>query len=290
MQVAKEKTVERRRFFKLGKIGWAILLFLMIFAVILPVYIMFKYSTADRASIVTGGRYPEPLWPFEPNFDQYRSLFGKRDFITAGLFSLEVAILTVLFSLALGAPAAFALARYKFPGIGVLVITIIAIRLFPDISSVIPVAEWFLKPPFVYFPPLVLVAFAHTLLSLPYVVYICQGVFEAVPHDLEEQAQILGAGKFYAFLYVIVPVALPGLSAAAIYTFLLSWNEFIFAYFILFQTTQTTLPVYMLRLLTWTPQRNFLAALAVILSLPVIVFTFLVQRYMITGMTAGAVK
>jgi multiple sugar transport system permease protein len=280
----------RRRRINWGTVGWVVILILAIFAVLFPIYIMFKTSVADRDSIVTGGRYPEPLWPFEPNLDQFGVLFGKSDFITAGLFSLWVALLSVAFALLLGTPAAFALARFKFPGIAVLGLIIIGIRLFPDVASAIPVAEWFLKPPLVYIPPLVQVAMAHALVSVPYVVYICQGVFEAIPRDLEEQAEIMGASKLQAFLNIVVPVALPGMAAAAIYTFLLSWNEFIFAYFLLFQSTATTLPVYMLRLLTWTPQRNFLAALAVILSLPVILFTFLVQRYMIAGMTAGAVK
>lgn len=271
-------------------IVWCLMLLIMLLIILFPIYVMMKYSIADRASIITGGKYPEPLWPFKPNLDQYKNLFGKRDFIISGIFSLEVALFTVIFSLILGAPAAFAMVRYNLPGLGLIAITIIAIRFFPDIVAVIPVAEWFLKPPLIYLPDLVKVSLAHTVLSLPYVVYICQGIFKAIPKDLEEQARILGASKLYAFLHVVVPVALPGIAAAAIYTFLLSWNEFIYAYFLLFQSANTTLPVYMLRLLTWTPQRNYLAALAVILSLPVIIFTFLVQRYMIAGMTAGAVK
>lgn len=273
-----------------GKLFWLVMLILVIFAILFPIYVMFKTSLADRASIITGGRYPEPLWPFEPNVDQYKVLFSKDDFITAGLFSLWVALLSVFFALLLGVPAAFSLARFKFPGMGVLALTIIGIRMFPDVASSIPIAEWFMKPPLVYLPALVQVALAHTILSAPYVVYICQGVFEAIPKDLEEQAAIMGASKLESFLKIVVPVALPGMSAAAIYTFLLSWNEFLLAYFLLFQSTATTLPVYMLRLLTWTPQRNYLASIAVILSLPVILFTFFMQRYMIAGMTAGAVK
>jgi len=280
----------RRRRINWGTVGWAVMLILAIFIILFPIYIMFKTSIADRASIVTGGQYPEPLWPFEPNFDQFGVLFARKDFITSGLFSLWVALLSVVFALLLGTPAAFALARSKFPGMGVLALIIIGIRLFPDIASAIPVAEWFMKPPLVYIPALIQVAMAHALVSAPYVVYICQGVFQTIPKDLEEQAEIMGASKLQAFLNVVIPVALPGMAAAAIYTFLLSWNEFIFAYYLLFQSTANTLPVYMMRLLTWTPQRNYLAALAVVLSLPVIIFTFLVQRYMIAGMTAGAVK
>jgi len=273
-----------------GTIIWAVMLIMALFAILFPIYVVFKTSLADRASIVTGGRYPEPLWPFDPNFDQFKVLFGKEDFITAGLDSLWVALLSVTFALLLGTPAAFTLARFKFPGMATLALVIIAIRLFPDIASAVPVAEWFMRPPMVYIPPLIQVALAHALLSAPYVVFICQGVFETIPRDLEEQAQIMGASRLQAFLNVVLPVAMPGVAAAAIYTFLLSWNEFIFAYYLLFQSPNTTLPVFMLRLLTWTPQRNYLAALAVVLSLPVILFTFLAQRWMISGMTAGAVK
>ncbi len=284
------KAEGRRRRINWGTIGWTVVLILAIFAILFPIYIMLKTSVADRASIITGGRYPEPLWPFDPNFDQFGVLFGRSDFITAGLLSLWVALLSVTFALLLGTPAAFALARFKFPGVGTLGLVIIAIRLFPDVASAIPVAEWFMRPPLVYIPSLIQVALVHAMLSAPYVVYICQGVFAAIPKDLEEQAQIMGASRLQAFLNIVIPVALPGMAAAAIYTFLLSWNEFVFAYFLLFQSASSTLPVYMLRLLTWTPQRNYLAALSVVLSLPVILFTFLVQRYMIAGMTAGAVK
>jgi multiple sugar transport system permease protein len=196
----------------------------------------------------------------------------------------------VVFSLLIGAPAAFTLARYRFPGLAVMMFCIVSIRLFPDICSVIPVAEAFAKPPLSLIPAFFQVAMAHTLLSLPYVIYICMGVFKTIPKDLEEQAYILGASKFYAFRHVVIPVALSGMAAAAIYVFLLSWNEFIFAYFILFKTPNVSLPVYLLRILAWTPTPNFLAAISVILSIPVIIFSFAVQRYMISGMTAGAVK
>jgi multiple sugar transport system permease protein len=190
----------------------------------------------------------------------------------------------------IGAPAAFTLARYEFPGLAVLMFCIISIRLFPDICSVVPVAEAFSKPPLSYIPSVLQVAAAHTLLSLPYVIYILMGVFKTIPRALEEQAYILGATKFYTFRTVIIPVALTGVAAASIYVFLLSWNEFIFAYYLLFKSPNVSLPVYLLRILAWTPQPNFLAAISMMLSLPVIIFSFAAQRYMISGMTAGAVK
>ncbi len=267
-----------------------ILIGITIFFIIFPIFILFKYSISDRDSVVTGGKYPEPFWPFDPNFRMFGSLSVRGDFLYSGMISLEVGLLTVIFCLFLGVPTAYALARFKIPGLAVLLFLLLSIRLFPDISAVIPVAEQFFKPPFSYLPAVVSVALAHTLLSLPYTIYIARGVFESIPKDLEEQSQVLGASRTYSFLRILTPLALPGLGAAAIYTFLLSWNEFVFAYFLLFQGTESTLPVYLLRILTWSPQKNFIAAISLIICIPVIIFTFAVQRYMRTGLTAGAVK
>ncbi|MFO7173507.1 MAG: carbohydrate ABC transporter permease [Bacillota bacterium] len=273
------------------RLGWVLGLLAALFLILFPLYILFKYSIADRASIVTGGRYPEPLWPFHPTFEMYRYLVSRGDFWAAGVTSVRIALYTVALSLTLGAPAAYALARYRFAGYGVLIFTLLSLRLFPDIATVIPVVERFYKPPLSALPVEVQVALAHTLLSLPYVIFMSIGVFQGIPRDLEEQAAILGCSRLYTFTRILLPVAAPGLAAGAIYTFLLSWNEFIFAYYLTFTNPEgATLPVYLLRVMAWTPQKNLLAALAVVISVPVILFSFLVQKYMQAGLTAGAVK
>ena len=274
----------------LGKILKILVISIVLFFILFPIFVLVKYSVSDRESIITGGKYPEPFWPFKVDIEIFKVLFGRSDFLMAGLASLEIASLTVLFCLLLGTPTAFALARFKIPGIGVILFFLLSIRLFPDISAVIPVAEQLLRKPFSHLPSVVLVSLAHTLLSLPYTIYIAQGVFETIPRDLEEQAQVLGAKRSYAFWRILIPLALPGLAAAAIYTFFLSWNEFIFAYFLMFKETTVSLPVYLLRILSWAPQKNFITAISLMISVPVIIFTFLVQKYMRTGLTAGAVK
>jgi len=266
---------------------WLLGMIIMIIIIIVPIYMMFKYSISDRSSVVTGGAVI-PLWPYQPTTEQFKGLFENKDFINAAFTSFGIALLTVCISLGLGAPAAFSLARYKIPGKAIMMILIISIRLFPDVISVIPVTETFIKLKFTN--TIFGVSLAHTLLAIPYVIYIAMGVFETIPKDLEEQAQILGASKLYAFLKIIIPIALPGLAAAAIYVFLLSWNEFIFSYFLLLFGESTTLPVLLKKILSWTPQHNLLAAISVMLSVPVIIFTFFVQKYMQAGMTAGAVK
>lgn len=272
-------------------IGWAAGLTISLFLILFPLYALFKYSISDRASIVTGGQYPEPLWPLAPTAEMFHYMLNRGDFLAAGVTSIEIALYTVVLSLLLGAPAAYALARHRFAGYSVVMFTLLSVRLFPDISTVIPVVEWFYKPPLNLMPVAVQVSLVHTLLSLPYMILIAIGVFKGVPVDLEEQAAILGCSRTYSFTRIVLPVAAPGLAAGAIYTFLLSWNEFIFAYYLTFTSPEgATLPVYLLRIMAWTPQKNLLAALALVISVPVILFSMVAQKYMQAGLTAGAVK
>lgn len=278
----------------LEKTVWLVLTILSLVVVLLPIYIMFKYSISDRSSWITGGQYPVPWWPFKPTFEMYKYYLSDSRFWESGLLSLKIALLTVVISMVFGAPAAYSLARYKFNGKAVLLFLIISIRLVPDISSVIPVATIFNSVDFLYnLPVTVKVSLAHALLGLPYVIYIAQGVFETIPVDLEDQARIMGASRLYAFTRIILPLALPGLAAGAIYVFLLSWNEFVFSYFITATSSVDVLPlpVYLKSLLgAFTPNPVSIATLSLLVSLPVIVFTFIIQKYMIAGSTAGAVK
>jgi multiple sugar transport system permease protein len=266
---------------------WLIGIIIMIIIVLIPIFVMFKYSLSDRSSVVTGGK-PIPLWPYHPTLEQFRGLATMDRFIRSFMISLEVALLSIVFSLIIGTPAAYALVRYRFPGVMVLATLLISVRLFPDIVSVVPIVETFIKFRLVNSVPGV--AMAHSLLSIPYVIFIAMGVFETIPRDLDEQAQILGASRIYSFTRIVLPVALPGLAAAAIYVFLLSWDEFIFAYFLLAFGDLSTLPVLLQKILSWTPQHNLIAAISVMLSIPVVIFTFIVQKYMQAGATAGAVK
>lgn len=273
--------------FKGSRIIWILGIVIMIIIVLFPIFVMFKYSISDRASVVTGGR-PIPLWPYEPTIEQFSGLFSMERFFSSFIVSLEVALLSIIISLLIGTPAAYALVKYRFPGVMVLAILLISVRLFPDIVSVVPVVETFIKAGLIN--SIFGVAMAHSLLSIPYVIFIAMGIFETIPRDLEEQAWILGASWLYGFVRIVLPVALPGLAAAAIYVFLLSWDEFIFAYFLLAFGDISTLPVLLQKILSWTPQHNLISAISLLLSIPVIIFTLIVQKYMQAGATAGAVK
>jgi len=265
---------------------WLVSLVFVLLIIIIPLIVLFKFSISDNSSLFP----PIPLWPHHPDFSQYKELLGSRSFIMAAFYSLEIALLTVLLSLITGAPVAYVLSRLKVPGISIIIFFILAIRFFPGICSVVPVVEFFSNPVFNLLPVVIKVVLAHTLLSLPYVIFMCQGVFDAIPVELEEQALILKAGRFYTFIHIVVPIARTGIAAAAIYVFLLSWNEFVFSYFLMFQSTTVTLPVFLFKKIVWTPQLNYLAAISVCLSVPVILFTFIIQKQIVMGATEGSSK
>ncbi len=132
--------------FTSSRIIWFACMVLMILVVLAPIFVMFKYSISDRSSVVTGGA-PIPLWPYHPTMEQFQGLVAMGSFVRAAFVSIQVALLSVAISLVIGTPAAFALARYRFPGIMVLATLLISVRLFPDIVSVVPIVETFMNYP-----------------------------------------------------------------------------------------------------------------------------------------------
>ena len=267
---------------------WSVSVLFVLIIILFPIFLLFKYSISDGATLVTGGR-PVPLWPKHPTFGIFVYLFGSRQFWFVIGNSLLIALATVGLTMILGVPAGYVLARNNIPFKKVFLVLLISVRLFPDIASVIPVTTFFIQ--LNLHSTFIAIILAHTLLSLPYVIFISSSAFEFIPRDLEEQARVIGAGPIRVFLQILVPVIFPSLIAGAIYTFLLSWDEFIFANFILNTGGKIqTLTLYLNQNLSQKPAQNILAAISVCLSLPVIIFTFIVQRYMVSGISAGAVK
>ena len=149
-------------------------LIMALVAVLGPLYLLVKYSVSDAASINTGGE-PIPLWPYEPNLRTFAYLFSDSEFFAVVGNSLAIALATVVMSLLLGVPAAYVLARYRVPGRKIFMLGLISVRLFPDISSVIPVTEFFIK--FDGQDTYWAIVLAHTLLALPYVIFIAISAF-----------------------------------------------------------------------------------------------------------------
>ena len=288
-------TIEKLRHFidrgalsgKFKQALWVLALAIALFLILCPLYLLVKYAVSDSASINTGGK-PIPLWPYHATLRTFIYLFTDKQFYQVLSNSAFIAVGTVAFSMLLGVPAAYALSRHRLPGLKFIMIGLISIRLFPDISSIIPIAEIFIRCNLNN--TFTGVIFAHTLLALPYVIFIAMSAFETIPTDLEQQAMVMGANRFQIFFKILVPLVVPGLAAAAIYTFLLSWDEFIFSYFLLGLGKITTLTLYLKQKFSFSPPQNLLATISVCLSLPVIAFTLLLQKYLTAGITAGSVK
>lgn len=271
-----------------SRIVWKLGIIFTVFMIIFPVYLLIKYSISDSASINTGGA-PVPLWPYNPTLRVFAYLFSDLEFWFVVFNSFIIAISTVALSMILGIPAAYILGRTSIPGKKIFLLSLVSVRLFPDIASVIPVTVFFVK--INMHSSHLGVILAHTLLSLPYVIFIGVSAFESIPRDIEEQATVIGANQFQVFFRILLPLAIPGLIAAAIYTFLLSWDEFIFAHFLLDPGGRIlTLTLYLKQKLSFQPPQNLLAAISVCLSVPVIIFTLLLQKHMVSGITMGSVK
>ncbi len=266
---------------------WVASILFSVALVVVPVYLLVKYSVSDSGSINTGGA-PIPLWPYAPTLRSFTYLFTESQFYGVIVNSIIIALATVFCSMLLGVPAAYVLGRYRVPFRRTMLLGLISVRLFPDISSVIPITEFFIR--FGLQNSYLGAVLGHTLLALPYVIFIGMSAFESIPSDLEQQAQVMGAGGFTIFFKILLPLSIPGLIAAAIYTFLLSWDEFIFSYFLLGLGKISTLTLFLRQKLAYAPPQNLLAAISVFISVPVIAFSLALQKYMTAGYTSGSVK
>lgn len=263
--------------------------FLLLFATALfflgPVVWQAITSVTPDAELIT----LPPILPQHPTLEHYRSIFTGHPFLRIILNSLAVAGMTTFFSLALGALAAFALARLHFKGKGLLLGVALGVSMFPPVAIISPLYlivralglrdTWW---------ALVL---THTAFSLPLSLWILTRFFEEIPAELYRAAQIDGCTPLQAFTKVLLPLAAPGLSAVAILVFLFSWGEFLFA--LTFTTTEAsrTIPVGIALFpgLHEIPYGD-MAAASIVVTLPVILLVLFFQRRIVEGLTAGAVK
>lgn len=224
---------------------------------------------------------------FEPTFANYLAAWTG-DFPTSFGHSLSASAASTAFSLLLGVPAAYVLARWRFRGQRQVAMWILVSRMAPPIAFTIP---FFLAFTWLDLMDTVAgLALIYVTFNLALVIWTMKGFFDAVPRSLEEAAWIDGAGVWGAFARVALPLAAPGLTATAILCFILSWNDFFFA-LILTRTEAMTAPVAIVNFMQYAGfEWGKIAAGGVSVMLPVLVFTVLVRRYLVSGLMAGGVK
>jgi len=229
--------------------------------------------------------YPPVFIPSPPTFANFVAVFEQNSIGRYFWNSVVVSGGATLIALLVGIPAGYGIAR---TGAHRLTVLILIARMTPALSYLIPLFAVF---QFLHLNnTLTALVITHLVITVPIIVYIMAGHFETQPRELEEAAQIDGASAWGAFRYVALPLARPGIVVGFILAFIFSWNNFIFGAVLAGRETRT-LPVAVYNVLTfeqlaWGP----LAAAAIIVTLPVLLLTIVIQKEILTGMTAGGVK
>lgn len=240
---------------------------------LLPIYLITIAAFSPRAAISS---FPKSFLPTTLSVETMRFFLRSSGVAAAARNSVLVGLIALVLSLAIGAPAGYGLARFVFRGRDSFKLAILSTRAFPIVILSIPLAVNFID--WGLYDTLWGVALAHTAMALPTTILVTSSIFVGVPHDLEEAALTLGCTPFGAFWRVVLPLALPGLAAAAIFTFVLSWNE-VFAATIL-TVRNRTLPAHVLGVLNDSPL-PFRFAGGFALVLPSLVFIFFMRRYLL---------
>jgi multiple sugar transport system permease protein len=257
---------------------------LTILICIIPLIVFFWMFTAGLKTQADNTSIPPKIF-FTPTFDNFREVFSQNKFMKYLLNSFIVAFFSVGVALVLGLPAAYVIAKYRMRKTGI--IFLIA-RMVPFISYLIP---WFIV--LRYFKMIdtyLALITTHLIITLPFVIWIMINFFEGVPKSLEESARIDGCSYFQSFMRIVLPIVRNGIFTSSILSFIFSWNQFLFS-LILSGSRTMTVPVAVFRFISYE-EINWggLAAAATIITVPPLIMTVFVQKYIISGLTAGAVK
>jgi len=229
-----------------------------------------------------------PVWLFKPTVGHYIAAFFDKGFAGNLLNSLIISLSTVGISLILGVLSAYAFARYKLSGDHHIFFYILTTRMSPPVAMAVPL--YMLMAKFGILNTYFAVIIAHITFNLALVVWMMRGFFEAVPVEIEEAALVDGCSTIQAFRLISLPLVRGGVAATAILCFIFSWNEFLFA---LLLSGRTIAPLTVAIPGLVTTRGTFwgqIAAVATLITIPVIIFSFIVQRHLIRGLTFGAVK
>ena len=258
----------------------ATLLVLLVFF-LFPLVWMILSSLKTNVEVTA---YP-PRWLFHPTLQNYTDVFANNPFFSYMVNSTIVAVLAVGIGLLCGLPAAYTMARYRQASLGFL---FLMVRILPGIA--------FLVPLFVIYRRLGLIntiggiVLAHITIVLPLVIWIMAGFFKDIPRELEEAALIDGCSRTGTFVRIVLPLSKPGIVAATILSFIASWNNFIFV-LILGGDNTVTLPMAVYSFVSFEDVNwGGLTAAATVITVPILLLSLLVQRYLAGGLTMGAVK
>jgi multiple sugar transport system permease protein len=272
------------------KVGRYALVAFVAMLILLPVYWMVNMSFKDKAEFVAR---PPTIVVQNPTTENYYDLLVTQRFYKYGINSLIVALIAASLSVAVGTLAAYALSRYRLPRNFNyhLLFTMLTIRMFPPIVTIIPIFVIFNQSIFGFklLDTHIGLGLVEAFMELPFVIWMMIGFFRDIPRDMEEAGLMDGDSRFGVLRKIAIPLAAPGLAATFILVFIASWNEFLLA-LILTQTKAQTLPIAVAGQITQYDIKygNMMAA-GVITTIPVLVLALLAQRHLTRGLSAGGV-
>ena len=265
---------------------WAAGNTVVILLAVVPVLWIASLSFKDPSTITDGSFFPRK-W----SLDNYRGIFATSLFTRALVNSIGIAVIATVLAVLVASMAAYAIARLRFPGKGVLVGVTLLIAMFPAISLVSPLFNlWRQVGLFDTWPGLII---PYLTFSLPLAIYTLSAFFREIPQDLEKAARVDGATPFQAFTRVIAPLAAPGMVTTAILVFIFCWNDFLLAISLTSTNASRTAPAaiaFFSGASQFETPVGSIAAAGLVITIPIIIFVFVFQRRIVAGLTSGAVK
>jgi multiple sugar transport system permease protein len=268
---------------------WTVAIVAVGIAALLPVVWLLMLSLKSPATIGDGNFFPADL-----SLENYEALFtGGLDspFLRPLINSIVIALIATTIAIILASFTAYAIARLNFPGKSIILAGALAIAMFPPISVVGPLFDMW-RALGIYDTYIGLII-PYLTFALPLAIYTLVAFFREIPFELEQAAQVDGATPTQAFRKVIVPLAAPGMFTAAILVFIFCWNDFLFAITLTSSKSSQTVPA---ALAFFTGESQFtaptgaIAAAAILVTVPIILFVLFFQRRIVAGLTSGAVK
>ena len=232
---------------------------------------------------------PPTLIPAAPTLENYARLLGQTAFVRYFVNSVSVAGLTVLLTMAVGAVGAYSLTRFRFPGREGIARLILCTYMFAPIMIVVPI--YILARRLGIVDTHTALVLSYSSFCLPFSLWLLRAFFQSIPIELEEAAQVDGAGRPRALAYIVAPLALPGLLATSIFTFTLAWNDYIFTRILIVSDELKTLPVgvqdlFSAAVVDW----GLVMAAGMLITIPPLAFFMAVQRHLVAGWGTGGLK
>jgi multiple sugar transport system permease protein len=268
------------------KITWWIINILVLLYAFIPVFWIISLSLKDSETLNDGNYFPT-----SPSGASYAAIFSNPDFLRALANSIGICLIATLIAIVFGTMAAYAIARLDFPGTGAIVAASLLISMFPQIALVTPLFK--IETAVGIFDTWPGLIFPYVTFALPLAIYTLSAFFREIPWDLEKAAKMDGATPYQAFRQVITPLAMPGVFTTAILVFISCWNDFLFALSLTSTSNARTVPAamsYFTGATTFEKPTGPVAAAAVVITIPIIIFVLFFQRRIVAGLTSGAVK